>query len=75
MGMEKEVFMGERDGYTYLADRRFVRYATGAKLYDMSQSSFEDLAHLANAVSKVGKIALVDRRIVDEYLEMCRVIN
>ena len=67
--------MGERDGYTYLADRRFVRYATGAKLYDMSQSSFEDLAHLANAVSKVGKIALVDRRIVDEYLEMCRVIN
>lgn len=67
--------MGERNEYSYLSDRRFVRYATGAKIYDMSQSSFEDLAHMANAVSKVGKIALVDRRIVDEYLEMCRITN
>ena len=64
----------ERD-YMYTSDRRFVRYATGAGLYDMSKSSFEDLAHMANAVCKVGKIALVDRRVIDEYLEMCRIVN
>ncbi len=67
--------MNNRNDYEYQSDRRFVRYATGSKMYDMSQSSFEDLARAANAVCKVGKIALVDRRVVDEYLEMCRVVG
>ena len=35
--------------------KRFVRYKTGTELYDMSQSSFEDLAEEAGAKYKVGK--------------------
>ena len=39
--------------------KRFVRYKTGAELYDMSQSSFEDLAEEAGAKYKIGKMVLV----------------
>ena len=52
--------------------KRFVRYKTGAELYDMSQSSFEDLAEEAGAKYKIGKIVLVNCDIFEEYLEMFR---
>ena len=63
----------DRTGKMY--EKRFVRYPTGARLYDMSQRSFEELARKANAISKVGRMALVDRCRVDEYLEMCRIVE
>ena len=63
----------DRMGQTY--EKRFVRYPTGARMYDMSQRSFEELAKKANAISKVGRMALVDRYLVDEYLEMCRIVD
>ncbi len=55
--------------------KRFVRYKTGAELYDMSQSSFEDLAAQAGAKYKIGKMVLVNCDIFEEYLEMFHMIN
>lgn len=55
--------------------KRFVRYKTGAELYDMSQSSFEDLAEEAGAKYKIGKMVLVNCEIFEEYLEMFRMGN
>lgn len=52
--------------------KRFVRYRTGAELYDMSQSSFEDLAEEAGAKYKIGKMVLVNCDIFEEYLETFR---
>ena len=55
--------------------KRFVRYKTGAELYDMSQSSFEDLAEEAGAKYKIGKMVLVNCEIFEEYLETFRIRN
>lgn len=55
--------------------KRFVRYKTGEELYDMSQSSFEDLAEEAGAKYKIGKMVLVNCDIFEEYLEIFRMIN
>lgn len=55
--------------------KRFVRYKTGAELYDMSQSSFEDLAEEAGAKYKIGKMVLVNCDIFEEYLETFRMNN
>ena len=55
--------------------KRFVRYKTGAELYDMIQSSFEDLAEEAGAKYKIGKMVLVNCDIFEEYLEIFRMIN
>ena len=55
--------------------KRFVRYKTGAELYDMSQSSFEDMAETAGAKYKIGKMVLVNCEIFEEYLETFRIRN
>lgn len=55
--------------------KRFVRYKTGAELYDMSQSSFEHLAEEAGAKYKIGKMVLVNCEIFEEYLETFRTRN
>ena len=55
--------------------KRFVRYKTGAELYDMSQSSFEDLAEEAGAKYKIGKMVLVNCEVFEEYLETFRMKN
>ena len=49
--------------------RKFVRYQEGAEIYSMSVRKFQDLAKDANAIYKVGKMALVNCEIFDEYLE------
>lgn len=51
---------------------KYVRYATGAKLYGMCEKTFSNLARKANARHKVGKIVLVNTELVDMYLETCR---
>ena len=40
--------------------KRFVRYKSGAVLYDVCQSTFEKWAKEAGAVCKIGKVVLVD---------------
>ena len=53
---------------------RFVRYKTGAELYDMSERQFRDLAKEADAVYKKNRMVLVDLKKVDDYLEDFRVV-
>lgn len=52
--------------------KRFVRYKTGAELYDVCQSTFEKWAKEAGAVCKVGKAVIVDCEVLDRYLETFR---
>lgn len=50
-------------------DRRYIRYKQGAELYNICQSTFERRAKEAGAIIKLGKIALVDCEVFEEYLE------
>lgn len=52
--------------------KRFVRYKTGAELYDVCQSTFEKWAKEAGAVCKIGKAVIVDCDVLDRYLESFR---
>lgn len=56
----------------YDGNKRFIRYKEGADWYSLSQSTFERRAKEAGAVMKIGKVALVDRKIFERYLELFR---
>lgn len=49
--------------------KKFVRYKEGAVIYSMSLRKFQDLAKDAGAIYKVGKMALVNCEIFEQYLE------
>ena len=49
--------------------KKFVRYQEGADIYSMSVRKFQDLAKDAGAINKVGKMALVNCEIFDQYME------
>lgn len=51
-------------------DKKFVRYKEGAEMYSMGIVSFTNLAKEAKAVYKYKNIALVNVKILDEYLEL-----
>lgn len=50
--------------------KKFIRYKEGAQVYSMCQSTFEKYAKMANAVHKVGKIALVNMEKFERFLDM-----
>lgn len=50
-------------------EKKFVRYQEGAEIYGMSLRKFQTIAKDAEAVYKVGKMALVKVDIIDAYLE------
>lgn len=50
-------------------EKKYVRYPEGAALYSMSIRKFQDFAKEANAIYKVGKMVLVNTKIIDEYIE------
>ena len=52
-----------------LQEKRFIRYKNGAKMYGMCVNEFLKLVRDANAVYKRNKTALVNPRILDEYME------
>ena len=56
-------------------EKKFLRYKEGAKLYSMSQSKFEQVAKDANAVYKIGRVALVNCEVLEEYLESFRLYD
>lgn len=68
--MNKEMIALEK-----IDPKKFVRYKSGAKLYDMSQSKFERLAKEAKATYKINKLVLVNTQILDEYLETFRIVE
>ena len=49
-------------------ERRYVRFDTGAALYDVSLSQFKNLARDAKARHKINRMVLVDLDKVDAYL-------
>lgn len=52
------------------ADRKkYIRYDEGALLYSMSLDAFRRLAIKAGATHSVGRAVLVNREVVDEYIE------
>lgn len=53
--------------------KKFVRYNEGAEIYSMSVRKFQDLAKDAGAIYKVGKMALVNCEVFDQYLETFRI--
>jgi hypothetical protein len=56
-----------------LPGTKFVRYRTGADMYDMCERQFKQLAKDANAVYKINRMVLVNLKILDDYLECFRV--
>ena len=51
------------------ADKLYVRYKEGAKMFSISERQFNKIAHESGAVSKLEKIALVSISKVQEYLD------
>ncbi len=51
----------------------YVRYKDGCKIFGMSQRQFEEIAKDAGAVHKVGKMALVNTVMVNDYLKPYRI--
>ena len=54
-------------------EKKFVRYKEGAKMYGMSLRKFQDVVKDADALYKVGKMALVKVSVMDEYLETFKI--
>ena len=52
-----------------LQAKKYVRYKTGAMLYDMSERQFMDIAKDAKATVKINRMVLVDLKKIDRYLE------
>ena len=55
--------------------KKYVRYKDGAEMYGMGITSFMKLAKEAKAVYKIRNIALVNIEILDEYMELFRIIS
>lgn len=51
------------------SNKKFVRYKEGAEIYSMSIRKFQDMAKDAGAIYKVGKMALVNCELFDQYME------
>ena len=58
---------------TKVDKKNFIRYDEGAERYSMSKNSFMKLAQEARAVYKINRIALVNVKIFEEYLESFRI--
>lgn len=56
-------------------EKKFVRYAEGAKMYSMGSTKFQELAKEAKACYKIGQMVLVSTEILDEYLEKYRITD
>ena len=48
--------------------KRYVRYKTGAEMYDMSERQFKELAGEAKARCKINRMVIVDLDKLDKYL-------
>ena len=53
--------------------KQYIRYAEGAEIYSMSLRKFQELAHDAGAIYKVGKMVLVNCEELDRYLESFKI--
>ena len=58
--------------YEYNDKRRFVKYKTAAKRYDVCLPTLEKWAKEAGAICKIGRAVLVDCQALDKYIEAFR---
>ena len=49
--------------------KRYVRYKTGAALFDMSERKFADIAKESGAVRKINQMTVVDIEIFKNYID------
>lgn len=54
--------------------QKFVRYQEGADKYSLGLTKFKELAREAGAIYKIGKVALVNCEIFEQYLELYRTV-
>ena len=53
-------------------EKKYIRYKTGAHIYDMSERTFNQMAHDAGAVYKYYNCAIVKREEIESYIEMLK---
>ena len=53
-------------------DRKFIRYKDAEYYYGIKLTKFQEIAKECNAVIKVDGLALVDCRIIEDYIESFR---
>lgn len=56
----------------YNDKRRYVKYKTAAKRYDVCLPTLEKWAKEAGAICKIGRAVLVDCQALDKYIEAFR---
>ena len=49
--------------------KKLVRYREGAELYSIGLTKFQEMAHEAKAVCKIGKLTLVDCEMFEKHLK------
>ncbi len=57
------------EALTEAEKKNYIRYDEGALLYSMSMDSFRKLAMEAGATHQVGHMILVNKKVVDDYIE------
>lgn len=58
-----------------VAVQRYLRISDGCIYYQLGRNTLRALADKANATRKVGRRVLIDRVILDEYLEKSETEN
>ena len=53
--------------------RKFIRYKDAEFYYGIKMTKFQEIAKECNAVIKVHGLALVDCRIIEDYIESFRI--
>ena len=48
--------------------KRFIRYKTGAEMYDMSERQFKTISSDAKAICKINRMVMVDVEKLEKYL-------
>lgn len=49
--------------------KKYVRYKTGAQIYDMSERQFKELAKRSGATCKINQMVLVNMEKFEAYIE------
>lgn len=52
-----------------LYKKKYIRYSEGVERYSMSRCTFMKIVMEANAVSKIGRISVVNTEIFERYLD------
>ena len=54
-------------------NKKYVRYKTGAELYDMGERKFMKMAQDAGAIYKLDRLVLVNLELFEKYMQTFRI--